>query len=290
MGTHMKGIIVGIAVALFLCGSSLSTAHQTTQPTTPILPLDDNVPVWTVGNSWTYAISNFSVNYDQDGQKMLVNGRIDDFTWTVTDTSDSTYYTVNLTGKLTASYDISFSSIQGTKHFSGTLKPRLHNLKGTILFTKSDLQIHTFSAVIKGLSKTIIAPLTFAIPFPMKITANGQMNKDFPLFDFPLSSTKYWSLSNFDATIQASAGGIFGLIQIPISISIQQSWFPWIFQCQGTQDVTVPAGTYNAYHISSTFGDYFDYYYAPAVGNLIKIDATLQNGAISGELTSFTYP
>jgi hypothetical protein len=56
------------------------------------------------------------------------------------------------------------------------------------------------------------------------------------------------------------------------------------------QDVTVEAGTYSAYRITSLIGDYCDYYYAPIVGNLVKINAVLTNGEIHGELKSTNYP
>lgn len=287
----MKKIFVGLSIGLLLLTSGVSIATQKDESQTHTSSLDDNVPIWQVGNSWTYTMNNITVNYNNNGNDIIINGRIDDFIWTVTDTSDSTYYTVNFTGKLTATYDIAYSNIGVTKEISGTLKPLFKNLKGTILFTKSNLQIHDATAEIKGFTKATIAPLTFSLPFLLKVTADSQLSKDFPLFDFPLSSNKYWYLSNFDATINVNAGGIFKLIQIPvIAITIHHSWMPWLFNCQEKQDITVPAGTFSAYKISSTFSNSLVYYYAPEVGNLVKIDATLQNGECHGELTSMNYP
>ena len=289
MGNHMKGIIIGIAAALFLLGSTISTANQYTQPFSPANPLDDNVPVWQVGNSWTYTVSNLTINYNVSGQKILVYGTINDFTWTVTDTSDSTYYKVNFTGKLTASYDLKVSSISGNMQVKGTFKPTRTHLKGTILFTKSDLKIHSVTAEIKGLSAAIIAPLKIKLPIPFKLTAQSGLSDDFPLLDFPLSSNKYWSMPNLEINMVANAGGILGFFSFPITFGTEYYWTPFAFHCQDKRDVTVPAGTYSAYKISSIFGEYFDYYYAPDVGNLIKIDATLQNGAISAELVASNY-
>jgi hypothetical protein len=282
----MKRIIAGIVCSLFLCLTGISIAQPVPSS---VVPLDDDVPVWQVGDSWTYTVDNLTVNYDDSGQKILVNGRIDDFIWTVVDTSDSMYYKVNFTGKLTASYTLKFSSISGNLDCQGTMKKSLNRLKGTILFTKSDLQIHDLSAEVKGLSAAIIAPLKRPLPIPFKLSVYGDFSEDFPLFDFPLSTDKYWNLPHMEITMQAIAGGIFGIFHYPISISTEYWWLPFAFHCQDKQDVTVPAGTYSAYKISSLFGEYFEYYYAPDVGNLIKIDAALQNGAVTAELKATTY-
>ena len=284
----MKGTFIAIVVGLFILITGISTAQQPTPA--PVAPLDDNVPEWQVGNSWTYVVHNLAVTYDVSGQKILINGTIDDFTWTVTNISDPTYYTVGFTGKLTASYDIKVTSISGNLQVKGTFKPSLTHLKGTILFTKSDLKIHGVTAEIKGLTAAVIAPLKIPLPIPFKITAYGDFSDDFPLFDFPLSSNKYWSMPNLQITMQANAGGILGIFSFPITFGTEYSWTPFAFHCQDKRDVTVPAGTYNAYKISSLFGEYFDYYYAPDIGNLIKIDASLQNGAVSAELTATNYP
>jgi hypothetical protein len=289
-GNQMKTMFVGLILCLFLLTSGLSIAMTTDTSHNTLMSLDDDVPVWQVGNSWTYTMNNFTVNYENDQQRMFLNGRIDDFIWTVTDTSSSSYYTVNFTGKLTATYVIGFSDVGVSKEISGTLKPRLTRLKGSLLFTKSDLQIHSATMEIKSLSKAIIAPLNFSLPFLLTITTTGELSKDFPLFDFPLSTTKYWTLSNFQATIQTTAQGIFKLFQIPVTINIHNSWIPWVFSCEQKQDVTVPAGTFTAYKLTSTIGDFFDYYYAPSVGNLIKLDANLQNGEYHAELVSMNYP
>jgi hypothetical protein len=286
----MKGIIIGVAVGLLLLVSGISPAQQQPHPSTPIAPLDDPAPEWQVGNSWTYTVDNITIDYDVSGQKVQLNGRIDDFTWTVTDISDSTYYKVNFTGKLTASYYLKISSISGNIQLQGTLKKLRTRLKGTILFTKSDLQIHDVTAEVKGLTSALIGSLKIPLPLLFKLTAHGEFSNDFPLLDFPLSSNKYWSLPFMEITMQANAGGILQIIQFPISFTTQYSWTPLAFHCQDKRNVTVPAGTFSAYQISSLFGDYFEYYYAPAVGNIIKIDATLQNGAVSAELTATNYP
>ena len=285
----MKRIIVGIIIISLLLTTSISVALPQSQMLSQTTSFDDNVPEWEVGDSWTYTISNVTVNYDAEGQKVFINGRIDDFTWTVKDTSDSTYYKIGFTGKLTANYDIILSSTSRTIHLTGTFKNPFARLKGTILFTKESLQIHEVTAELKGLTAATIAPLKFRLPLPFKLIVNGGFSVDFPIFDFPLSSDKFWNMPNLDVTMQTNVGGPLGIIQIPLSFVTHYSWTPWAFHCQDKRDVTVAAGTFSAYKISSLFGDVFDYYYAPDVGNIIKIDAILQNGAVHGELKSTNY-
>ncbi|MBN1280293.1 MAG: hypothetical protein JXA00_01445 [Candidatus Thermoplasmatota archaeon] len=285
----MKKILPGVVICLIVFISSISAVATATNLSPPA-PLDDDVPIWQVGNSWTYTVDPFVVDYDYSGQTVLMDGSIEDFTWRVTDTSDATYYKVEYTGKLTATYDIYLSSFSGKLDMAGTFKPTWTRLKGTILFTKADLQIHHATAEIKGITMATIAPLPFALPIPFKVIADVDFSTDFPLFNFPLNDNKYWTMPSLDITIQANAGGILGIFQVPIQFVTSYSWTPFAFHCQEQRDITVPAGTFSAYKISSLFGDVFDYYYAPTVGNIIKIDATLQNGAASAELTSFNYP
>jgi hypothetical protein len=285
----MKRTIFGITIGILLLTTSISVALPQSQLLTQTTSFDDNVPEWQIGDSWTYTVNSLVINYDNSGQKLFIDGRIDDFTWTVTDTSDSTYYQIDFTGKLTANYDIILSSISGTIHLTGTFKNTLTRLKGTILFSKESLQIHDVTVEIKGLSAAVIAPLKFPLPLPFKLTIHSGLSTDFPLFDFPLSSFQFWSLPNLEVNMQAYAGGIFGIIGFPINFIIQYSWTPFAFYCQDKRDVTVPAGTFSAYKISTGIGEFFEYYYAPEVGNLIKIDATLPNGAVSAVLKSTNY-
>ncbi|HVQ01548.1 MAG TPA: hypothetical protein VMT57_08540 [Candidatus Thermoplasmatota archaeon] len=279
-------IIIGI---LLLSGFGVAAANTETKAAANTAANLDDVPVWNVGNSWTYSVSSITVNYNHQGQQILMNGKIDDFTWTVTDTTGD-YYTVALTGKLTATYDLLLNTQTSTLHLVGSFTPTLTRLTGTIQLTKSDLQVHAMYLQLVGITKTKINTLSFYLPIPFKLVSQGSLTTDFPLFDFPLYMLKFWDMPDMTLTMSSTFGGIFGLIQIPFTVSVHYSWSPLAFYTLGTEDVTVPAGTYNAYKINSLISDYFAYYYASEVGNLVKIDATLPNGAIHGELKATTYP
>jgi hypothetical protein len=288
---RMKKIASIIIVSCFLLSGYgvVATNGESSVSSYKASPLEDDVPIWSVGNTWTYTVNNITVRYNQGGQRILMDGTIEDFTWTVTDTTGE-YYTVALTGKLSATYDILLNSQTTAVHLVGSFTPTLTRLKGTLQLTKSNLQVHAISLQLLGITMTKINSLSFSLPLPFKLVSQGSLTTDFPLFNFPLYMLKFWDLPDLTLTMSSTFGGIFGLIQIPFTVNVHYSWMPLAFFTLGKEDVTVPAGTYNAYKVQSLIGDYFVYYYASGVGNIVKIDVTLPNGALHAVLKSATYP
>ena len=286
----MKMKIMGIFICMLVVLSVVAVAGPTKIRQIPIeaTNFDDDVPTWSDGDSWTYTINNFTVDYNVSGQRMFMDGKIDDFEWTVAGTSGSTYE-VDFTGKLTADYEIYLSSSALTLWVTGTFIPALTRIKGTIIFTKSDLEIEDISAEIKGITMAKISPIPVSLPIPFKLALDGNLSTVFPIFDFPLHALKVWALPDINIEMNVQMGGIFGLINIPVQFPTHYSWNPLAFWCWSKENITVEAGSFDAWRIASIIGGFFEYYYAPSVGNLIKIDATMPNGNINGELKSTTY-
>ncbi len=285
----MKVIHCLCVIGMVLLGIGISgTPTHRISASAPITPASDEVPVWTAGDTWTYTVHDFTVDYDASGNQVYCTGRIDDFTWTVASTSGTTYV-VDIIGKITCEYSVHLSSPSLTLDMLGSLKPSSTKLTGSIVFSKAHLQPLDAHAVIKGFSMAKISPLPFALPIPIKIVIDVDLSQPFPLFQFPLSNHKFWDMPAMQISSTIKAGGIFGLIQIPVTFTTQYSWLPFAFHCSEKQSVSVPAGTYTAWHITSTFFDMFDYYYASEVGNLVKLDAVLPNGDIHAVLKSTTY-
>jgi hypothetical protein len=285
-GKKMKykilAILTGIIFLINIVAVANPTSYELKENKTT--NFDDPVPAWSVGDYWTYTFTNFTVDYDYGDIKIYLSGKIDDFKWTVTSIS-GTDYVVDITGKITADfYEIYMPISTRILHVTGSIKPSLTTLSGTIVFTQSDLEVKSLSAMIKGIISAKISPLPFALPIPFKITVDSSLSGVFPIFDFPLSDDKYWSMPALDITNNINVGGKYGLIKIPFTLATSYSWIPFAFHCKPKVDITVEAGTYNAYEIESTFFEMFDYYYAPSAGNLVKIDATMPNGAAHGEL------
>jgi hypothetical protein len=287
----MKIKIFGIIVLMLLITSAITVVGNTNikqKQNIGYALLDDDVPVWNVGDSWTYTVDDFTFDYEAEGTKIYFDGEIDDFTWTVAGTSGSVY-TVDFTGKLNCVYEIFMSSSGGNIYLVGSMKNTLTRMDGTLVFTKSDLQLKDMTAEIKGITFVKISPLPIALPIPFKATIDVDLSTDFPLFNFPLSSNKFWDLPNMDLVMKMNVGGIFGLIRMPVTFTTGYYWTPLAFHCKNKQSVSVEAGTFDAWEIESTFFDLFRYYYAPEVGNIIKIDATMPNGDVHGELKSTNY-
>ena len=295
----MKTKSIIISALLLLISFSMIVVADTTsnilenkeinkqQPT--INQLSDDVPTWIVGDSWTYTIEEFNVNFNEGGQKIEMNGSINDFTLTVSDTSSDDYI-VDFTGGINANYKISISFMSNSITLEGTIKEKYVKLTGQIIFGKSDLQIKDASAKIRGITAVKINSMRIALPLPFKVTMNSILNTAFPLFDFPLFIDKYWDLPHIIASMNVEAGGPFGFIKIPISASIELPAAPFAFHCHSLEEITVEAGTYTAYRISvGGLEGSMDYYYASSAGNLVKIVAYLQSGSIKGELKSTTY-
>jgi hypothetical protein len=287
-GEDMKIKIFGIIILMLLLTSAMSAVGQNTivkKQNMGQTLLDDDVPIWNVGDSWTYTINDFTYDYDEGGLKLFFDGNIDDFIWTVADTSGSTYI-VDFTAQLSCDFEIQLSSPSTTLIVTGKIRDTLTKMTGTLIFTKSNLYLQDMSAEIRGIVFAKISPIPIALPLPFRATLNADLTTEFPLFDFPLSPNKFWNLPAMDIVANVNAGGIFGLISIPITFTTNYPWIPLAFHCKNKQDISVEAGIFDAWEIESTFFDLFRYYYAPDVGNIVKIDATMINGEVHGELKS----
>jgi hypothetical protein len=248
----------------------------------------DDVPIWNEGNSWTYTVDDFWSGFSGDGKEYTMNGKINNLKLTVSDTSGSSYK-VDITGKVSASFNVSIQIGSSVLNISGTINPTWNTLKGTIIFGKSNLEIEDFNAEISGIMGITIQPIPFKFPIPIKITSNADFSTPFPTFDFPLHILKFWNMPDMDIDTQTSFGGPLGLIKITQPLTIHYNHIPLAFCSILKTSQTVEAGIYDAWRVQSLIGGYFEYHYAPDVGNIIKIDVDMPRGGITGELKSTNY-
>jgi hypothetical protein len=281
--------MAGLIIFMLVIPSCIVSAERIETINSPMY-LDDDVPIWNVGNSWTYQISEFSIDYTYEDLNIVMNGQIEDFKWTVSEVT-STSYIVDVEGKVSATFEGALPFGGSILNVNGDIESNRNKINGKIVFTKTNLEIEDFNAEIKGLAKVQIQPIPFKLPLPVKITADADLSTVFPLFSFPLKNPKIWNLPEIDITMKTSFGGIFGIIKIPLTFNTYYPFTPFAFSILGDMvTVTVPAGNYDAWRIKSTIGSFFEYYYAPSVGNLIKIDVNMPNGGIKGELVNKNYP
>ena len=149
---------------------------------------------------------------------------------------------------------------------------------------------------------------TITIPIPARISLNANSNNPFTVLDFPLSTGKVWGLPSATFSVNGEiksiwlnvlnfinkVAGLLGKELIPPVIAdllpvidimdmiealdlidifngyLERAEYPDVFSCSNLETVTVEAGTFDAYNISVMQG-LGHIYYAPEVGNIIKI-------------------
>lgn len=246
---------------------------------------DDDAPDWSVGDSWTFSITNFWSESTFEGKTIKMNGKIDDFKWTVTDNSSS--YIVDLTGEIIANYEIILPTGSSELNIKGTFGPPLNKLEGTIIFDKANLHIVDFDGKLTCLTSVKIGNFPMKIPMIFSISTDTSFSTPFPLLNFPLHAFKFWNMPEMDIDVDISIKGILGIAEIPITAHAHYDWIPLAFSCLSQTSIEVDAGTFDAWKIQSLLGGFFEYYYAPSAENIVKFEFSLPHGGIEGELKDY---
>jgi len=273
-----------------------------------------DVPIWKIGDQWTYQIDDISIVKQQEGKSINLHLSIAELPLTVVSTTGDFYtleYKTTLNGQLTVGIDKG----NGPVNISMTFKNL--DITGNILVDKSTLGRKEISASFKREKFSIEVQQSY-IPLPRflqkisaKITMNIKTTFDTPisLLKFPLNTGAAWNLTSTNITINGQIKSLylnlinfinkiaklFGKEFIPPEISallpiidIEKTLttlgygnvFPIppitdAFFCLNTENITVPAGTYEAYNITM-FGGPAQCYYAPTAGNIVKIIGNLE--------------
>ena len=267
------------------------------------------IDLWDKGDSWTYNIDNININLNKDKEDILsIQGSIKNLILTITDDLDE-YYQIDFTGKLIGDFKI----ISNIGTLSGDT-PRDIHVDGNIVIKKSDLGIKETNIHIKGLLKLDSDILPIKIPIPFDINTNIRFDKTLKIINFPLHINKIWDIPSTSISIDGEIKSIMlnilnfinmitGRSLLPPEISkllpiidIEEALETFNIEtpiitpvtpnvkCIDKREINVEAGTYNAYKINIPL--LMDYYYAPAVGNIIKISMDIEDYTTSyGDLT-----
>jgi len=284
----MKWKILGIGICMLLISTPIVSAIKiSTQENTSPLLYNADVPIWEVGDYWTYTI-NYKSNLYPD---MTLGFTIDsEITFEVVDDSGEFY---NLEGTI----DPSFGAIDfylGNLHFKST---RSCTIRIDLQIQKSDLGIYTYISHIEGPMVLSIGPLPLPILIPFEAHVEWECNPIWPMIPFPLShgdtgiinETRYYGTNGYLKLF-------WGLINQQFDDS---SW-------KVTRDIpywvkikqfTVPAGTFDAYDVYLGWpGEYYhNPIYAVDAGNVIMYDCYVKhdNGnlyfSIDLDLKDFSY-
>lgn len=296
----MRQLIFLIIIMLVI--SSFSTVAKTTldnkiSEKIESLNINDDTPIWEIGDYWTYDISAFKIELNQTEQ--IINL---DLTWdslkleVKTITTDT--YTVDITGKIQGSfsYDI------GTgKRLSGNLY--FNRFSGNMQVRKSDLAFKKCILKLKSIALLKEHPLSIPIslPIPLTFTLNLENSVPRPLIDFPLFDGKMGLITessiSANITVESIILKILNIItpDIPPGIYFDYSMsIPELFYNATIDNITVKAGTFSAYNIVFYEGFIGSLFYAPTVGNVIKAqtefsDSDMLNFKFHGELKEYSY-
>ena len=292
----MKKKIVGIFVCTLLICTIFSVSGQVcvekNVENIGKTSFGDDVPNWKKGEKWIYNLDDIDFGDITSG---LLHLQIKDLSFTVLGNSGTSYNLqteANIGGYFEVDQEYYIKGV-----FINT------KMNGVTYFRKTDLGLEEIDLTITGrLGLTIrISDLPFSIPnipFGFTIDINLDFDSPFSLFDFPLNIGKIWGQPATNLTVNGEMRSLwFNIINflnnifhflpdeiadlLPV-IDIKEALemfvedniiefpdIPELFNCSNMEIRTVPAGSYEAYHI--TVGKSGSIYYAPEVGNIIEI-------------------
>jgi len=227
-----------------------------------------DVPVWEKGDSWVFNEHYNEFIYNDDGTIALGWYHNCTSTYTVIDDIGDTYK-VKLTSKNNEG-----SFIIGPIQLKYT---RFTKLTQELEHRKTDLAYLGVLHQEKGPVFWLFGKIGIPIPAYYSLVTDYICTPAFELFPFPITQGKTGIFSNFTTTGHQKISLYFGLIKLSDSdFSYETPAKDYICEIE---NITVPAGTYDAYRISTDEGseqNYSRHYYVPEVGFYAKVSNHLE--------------
>ncbi len=223
----------------------------------PVLK-DADVPVWTVGDSWTYEML-----YHESGDKneSFYYDVIGEITYEVIDDSGDIYKLKGTGANFSLSLTVGNLKFKPTRFFKA----------GTELeIRKSDLALVFWHQFTKGLYLPYIGKLPLPIPIQLEAFKKTTFSPPWSIMPFPLYDGKNGTLNSVDFEEEFRSQMYWGLIKLSDG---NNTWgFSGLDYTCNEEQVTVPAGTYTAYNVSAEYPDWdwFRSFYCEEVGNSVK--------------------
>lgn len=318
----MRTKLIGILVSMMLLTTFLALAHpihttattDQTKPTTASLAVD--VPVWNIGDSWTYKVNELSLDVSNENQTIQLFLSIPQLPLIVTDTTGD-YYTLSFT--TTANGQGSINTDHGEGPVNISLLVENMQISGSIRFEKSTLGIKDFRIAFENQKFTFILNEQPYLPLPqflqrlsVKVTSNLDIDSDtsVSILSFPMDIGLAWNLSaanlsangkiqsrllNFIYNLNLFAA-LLGFEFLPPEIAnllpiidIKEALItfhggnefiipslPYAFFCLNTEDISVPAGIFEAFNIT-VLGGIGQCFFAPSAGNIVQLTGDIQD-------------
>jgi hypothetical protein len=267
----------------------------------------DSIPIWEIGDSWKYRINEIVLINEDLKNPINVEFGESILTLSVIGISDD-YYNLDFETKLYGIFELTISNYN-IKLFGKFNILRPLKAHGTVFIDNKDLSIRGLTLYLSGLFKINFADrLLFTLPFPIDLCIELRAEPGLKIFKFPLIVENIYGLPSFNITIDGDISSPwFRIIKIVNSftklfgnplLSDEFSeflpridfgeilkWYSgdntyyvnnltWydvpVFAVESFENITTEAGTYESYKILFPF-DMGSIYYAPEVGNMIKL-------------------
>lgn len=261
----MKGKIFFVFVISMLLYVSFSTSainihfncNQNVITETNTNNNDADLPVWTVGDSWTYDM----VIDGQQGTSLNFDLTINNLKLVVVEVTDETYK---------VSMDVPSGDVRGSGGVNFdilTLSGNLINTKlnGEILVNISTLEIIYTEGTIDGAIDKIV-DIPFTIDFNLGFYNESLNQTNYSSLQFPMNVFDGWIIPF-----------MFIIVEMHLSLLDDPS-YTYMFTdvhymlCEGWETLTVDSKEYDALFITGDNAVKAEIYYSPAAGNLIKLD------------------
>ncbi len=265
----MKKKLVGILVCMLMITTAIVSATTVKEENIETTSSEVDVPVWKVGDSWTYNERYNQFGYREDGSLGLVWYLNCTSTISVVDDTGDTY-TLKLKAK-----DIEGRLNVGPYRLKYTLFTKLTQ---ELVHRKTDLAFVSVFYKERGLVLWLIGKIGIPIPAYYKDVEESSYTPANEIIPFPLTAGTNGTFSSFTSTGSIKMSLYFRLIKLV--------WGEWSdfenpardYTCE-MANITVPAGNYDAYNISKDMGSAqnFSYlYYVPEIGFYAKYSSHLE--------------
>ena len=283
------------------------------------------VETWRKDESWTYSFDRIDIFLKKnDVQHLQFIGNLKDFVIEVSGEDESTYV-VEYAGNLRGSIDITLPSSGMPTDLSVEITRPIH-IEGSFTFEKSGLTLSDIDTRINGKLTVYLEGMSIGLSVPFKFNAATTFAPTYNYLGFPLEEGNIWDIEGSSALISGELRSfwfyvihfierfsgydllpndienLLPVIDISEALEIFGMSNPMMLptltsvDCTDLKQITVPAGSFDAYEIVCSEG--ITYYYAPEIANIIQVNVDIsemrtRNGEISiktsGSLEETTY-
>jgi hypothetical protein len=211
---NTKYLVVGLSILLLATTVSISRpigSDQTTTPNPKESPKNTqvDVPVWHVGDWWTYELELLTAQIVETNQTYNFSLRTSSLNLTVVEDTGTVYTVAVTTPQLTGDVNLSYILDEGVLTVIASFNDT--TVSGTLVFNKADLGIEQIQVYISGKLHAKITQLpgiTLRRPIPIRgaaeITFNATYDVPYTMMSFPFDLGSFWGRPEVNITLDGT--------------------------------------------------------------------------------------